>query len=123
MTVVAPQPAPPPKVRYVIVFRARLRPGIEAEYAERATEVYGIVSKMPGLLSSTDFVAEDGERCSIIEFDSADNLRAWREHPDHQLAQLQGRERFYASYSIQICVLERSSSFDAEAGTWLRTPW
>ena len=103
--------------RHVIVFRSRLRPGVEAEYSARAEEVYGHATRMPGLLSAKDFIAEDGERLAIIEFDSAENLRAWREHAEHVRAQLEGRARFYASYQIQICLMERMSSFDGTTRT------
>jgi heme-degrading monooxygenase HmoA len=118
-----PQPAPPTAVRYVIVFRSRLRPGVEDEYEPRARELAAIVSTMPGLLSAKDFVADDGERVAIIEFDSAEHLRHWREHPDHQRAQLEGRTRWYSSYQIQICTIERASAFDEAAQTWTRSPW
>lgn len=103
---------------YVIVFRSRLRPGVEAAYADHAAAVYAIAQTMPGLLSSTDFTADDGERCTIVEFDSAEHLRAWREHPVHAAAQAAGRERYYTSYSIQVCTVERSSEFDAATGRW-----
>ena len=114
---------PPSRARYVIVFRSRLRPGVEAEYHARAEQMYAIVSQMPGLLSAKDYTADDGERVSIIEFDSAEHLRGWREHPDHLRAQLEGRERFYASYDIAICVVERAAHFDAVTGAWTRSPW
>ena len=48
------------------------------------------------------FVAEDGERASLIEFASAEQLRAWREHPRHVEAQRLGRERYYEEYSSKI---------------------
>lgn len=96
---------------YVIVFRSRLRPGVEAEYGARAEAVYQLAEKMPGMMSAQDFVAEDGERVSIIEFDSAEHLAAWREHPEHRKAQAEGREKFYTTYAIQICTVERSSRF------------
>jgi antibiotic biosynthesis monooxygenase (ABM) superfamily enzyme len=59
---------------HVIVFRSRLRPGVEIDYDKRAGAMYDLAMTMPGLLASKDFVAEDGERVAIIEFDSAD---AW----------------------------------------------
>ncbi len=77
---------------------------------------------MPGLLGAKDFVADDGERVAIIEFDTREHLEAWRDHPQHLDAQRQGRERFYASYSIQICAVERGATFDAPTNTWTRQP-
>jgi heme-degrading monooxygenase HmoA len=108
-------------VSYVIVFRSRLRPGVEAEYGVRAETIYGIVSQMPGLLGSKDYLAEDGERVAVIEFDSAESLAAWREHPEHLKAQAEGRAKYYASYSIQICKVERGATFDAATDTWTRS--
>jgi heme-degrading monooxygenase HmoA len=99
--------------RYVIVFRSRLRPGVEAAYAVRGGEIFALAEKMPGYLGIKDFVADDGERVAIAEFDTAEHLRAWREHPEHAKAQEEGRQRWYSEYSVQVCVLERESIFKA----------
>ena len=107
---------------YVIVFRSRLRPGVEKAYGRRAEEIYAIAAEMPGLVSAKDFAADDGERVAIIEFDTEAHLLAWRDQVEHRRAQAQGRESFYAAYSIQICVVERSSAFDHAAGTWDQQP-
>ncbi len=98
----------------VVVFRNRLREGVEQAYGERAQQIYDLALKMPGLVSTKDFVAEDGERLAIIEFRSAAELEAWRVHSEHQVAQAQGRDQFYTEYSLQICELVRESRFKLE---------
>jgi len=100
--------------RYVIVFRSRLRPGVDEAYGIRGAEIFALAEKTPGYLGIKDFVAEDGERVAIAEFDTAEHLRAWREHPEHQKAQQEGRDRYYSEYRISVCVLERESSFTAK---------
>lgn len=95
----------------VVVFRNRLREGVEAEYGARATQIYELALGMPGLVSSKDFVAEDGQRLTLVEFRSTEELGAWRAHPEHEAAQREGRERFYEEYSIQVCDLVRESRF------------
>lgn len=80
-----------------------------------------LAATMPGMLSARDHVAEDGERVAIIELDSAEHLQAWREHPQLVRAQAEGRERWYASYAIQICRLERASRFEAATGSYERS--
>jgi heme-degrading monooxygenase HmoA len=107
---------------YLVVFRSRLREGVEAAYLTRAEEVYRIAITMPGLRYANDYAAEDGERVSVIEFDTLEHLTAWRDHPEHLKAQEEGRSRWYASYSIQICKVERSSAYDAATGTWTKGP-
>jgi heme-degrading monooxygenase HmoA len=96
----------------IIVFRNRLRPESEPEYSRRAQEVYALAEKMPGFVSSKDFAADDGERLTVIEFDSPEHLAAWREHAEHRIARGEGRTGWYAEYRLQICALLRESRFE-----------
>jgi len=75
-----------------------------------------LAQAMPGFISYKSFLAEDGERCSVIEFESHEHLRAWREHPDHRTAQALGRERFYAEYSLYVAEPEREAHFSHAKG-------
>lgn len=100
----------------VVVFRSRLRPGVDEEYAARSAEMLSIASKMPGFLSIKGFTAEDGETLGLVEFDTAEHLEAWRKHADHLEAQREGREKFYAEYRVQVCELVRGSDFKADDG-------
>ena len=106
---------------YVTVFRSRLRPGVEADYGVRGEQIYNLAVQMPGFIAIKDFVAEDGERVAIVEFDTAEHLAAWRDHPEHQRAQAEGRERFYSGYKIQVCRVERSAEYDAATGSWIKS--
>lgn len=98
---------------FVVVFRNRLRDGVDAEYAEHADRIYQLALGMPGLVSSTDFRAEDGERLTIVEFRSAEELEAWRVQSDHLAAQQKGREHYFTEYSLQVCKELRASRFKA----------
>ena len=95
----------------LVVFRSKLRPEIEDEFQALAAEMMTIAESMPGFLSYKVYVSDDGERCSVIEFDSAEHLRAWREQPQHRDAQQLGREQFYEEYSLHVCEPERESLF------------
>lgn len=96
----------------VILFRNRLRAGVDlTAYLAHAAALYEVVRQMPGFLSSEDFSGDDGERLSVIAFKDEDSLSAWRQHPEHRAAQAQGRAEYYESYSLQICHLQRESSF------------
>jgi heme-degrading monooxygenase HmoA len=75
----------------VIIFRSRLRPGIDHEYG-----------------------ADDGERVTIVEFEHEEGLRTWRSNPEHLTAQKLARQKYYAEYHIQVCNLARESKFKAE---------
>lgn len=89
------------------IFRSRLEPVHAAAYREMAVRMRTLAETMPGFISFKTFTAEDGERVSIIEFESEQALRAWRAHPEHRKAQELGRERFYSEYQVQVCTLVR----------------
>jgi len=95
----------------VTVFRSRVRPDNAAEYMKMAAKMKELAEAMPGYLSHKGFTAEDGERCTIVEFESEETHRAWAELPAHRKAQQLGRERFYSEFSIHVCQPMRSNSF------------
>jgi heme-degrading monooxygenase HmoA len=95
----------------VTVFRSRLMPGVRHEYVTAVDRMIELASAMPGFISHKGFFADDGERVSIIEFESEETLRAWRMHPEHRQAQRKAREIYYADYSVQICQIMRETSF------------
>jgi heme-degrading monooxygenase HmoA len=95
----------------VTVFRSRLRPEAADEYEPRAAEMFALAHAMPGLVDVKSFTADDGERVTLVTFADPTSQRAWREHPDHRLAQRAGRDRFYAEYSIQVCDCTRVLTF------------
>jgi heme-degrading monooxygenase HmoA len=84
------------------VFRSRLRPENEAEFQELAARMMKLAEAMPGFISYKLYVSSDGERCSLVEFETPEQLRAWRELPPHREAQRIGRERYYAEYSLRV---------------------
>lgn len=95
----------------VIVFRSRLKAGIEQEIFEMGTRMYALAHAMPGFLSYREYAADDGENVTVVEFESHETLKAWREHPDHILAQAAGRERFFSEYRITVCDAVRDYHF------------
>jgi heme-degrading monooxygenase HmoA len=95
----------------VTVFRSRVRPEAVEEYARWSARIGDLARQMPGYLSHKSFVAEDGERLTLVEFESEMAQRAWSEHRKHVEARAKGRSHFYLEYRIQICSVRRSSSF------------
>ena len=70
---------------------------------------------MPGYVSHKGFVAADGERVTVVEFDAEEGLRAWATHPEHVAAKKQGRASLYSEYKIQVCQVLRGSAVPANA--------
>ena len=95
----------------ITVFRSRLRPEAQEEYARWAVRMSELARSMPGYVSHKGYVSDDGERVTIVEFDSEEAQRAWAAHPEHVEAQEKGRKDFYLEYRPQVCTVQRDSAY------------
>ena len=55
--------------------------------------------------------AEVDETVALVEFDTHDHVRAWRDHPEHREVQQWGRENVFREYRIEVCDVARSIHF------------
>jgi heme-degrading monooxygenase HmoA len=95
----------------VTVFRSRLRADAGDDYATTADDMERCAREMQGFVDFKTFVADDGERVSIVVFASREAHDAWRDDPRHRAAQRRGRADWYADYSIQVCELVAQRDF------------
>ena len=97
----------------VVVFRARLKPGIDREIEETDARMAELAAAMPGFVSYRQYASADGEGVAVVEFESHETAAAWRAHPEHREAQRLGRERWFTEYRITVCDAVRDYSFKA----------
>jgi heme-degrading monooxygenase HmoA len=96
----------------IVLIRTILREGADvAAYGQLAARMDELVRTIPGFVSATDYRSGDGDEISLVRFQSADALRAWRELPEHVEAQRRGKQEFYAAYDVEVCELARAYSF------------
>ena len=95
----------------VTVFRSRLRGEAREEYLALAPKMAALAETMPGFRSRKTFVAEDGERLILVEFEDEAAQRNWSLNAEHVAAKKLGRERFYSEYTLQVCSVLRESRF------------
>jgi heme-degrading monooxygenase HmoA len=93
------------------VFRSVLRDEAREEYMALAAKMAALAETMPGFRSRKTFVAEDGERLTLVEFEDEAAQRNWSLNVEHVAAKKKGRERFYSEYSVQVCNVLRESRF------------
>ena len=68
----------------IVVFRSRLRSDADLAALEViGARMYELGSAMPGFVSYKDFAADDGETLTLVEFETEEQLLAWRNHPEH----------------------------------------
>ena len=96
----------------VILFRSRLTEAAGADYVAMDGELEAIAREAPGFVDLKSYTAEDGERLTVVRWNDAETLRAWREHARHRQAQRIGRERWYQWYRIEVAEVMRDSAFN-----------
>ena len=96
----------------VVVFRAdRTEACLGDEYMAALRRMEALATAMPGYVSDKAHVAEDGERLTLFEWESAETLRARATRPDHRQTKQLGRERLYEDDHLQVCDILRESRF------------
>lgn len=99
----------------VVVFRSRLAPEAGDDYATTAARMEELAVAMPGYIARKEFVADDGERLTLVEFESEEAIAGWRAHPHHAAAQRKGRSQFYTEYRLTVCAVVREQRFGRAA--------
>jgi heme-degrading monooxygenase HmoA len=94
------------------VFRNRLVPGVQDEYGPMARQTSELVRSIPGYISHKLFVAEDGERATIVEFESEEAVHEWKVHPGHLEAKKLGFTKFFSAFKYQICNVIHANAWE-----------
>jgi heme-degrading monooxygenase HmoA len=87
---------------------------VQDEYGPMAKHMSELAQTIPGYIAHKGFVAEDGERVTIVEFETEQALHEWRRHPEHAMAKRRGIESFFSDYKFQICSVIRDRAWTAK---------
>jgi heme-degrading monooxygenase HmoA len=90
---------------FIVIFRARIRT-FDAEYSRLAERMRALALGEFGCLEF-HAVTEGRDEIALSYWRDEESIRAWKEHPEHVLAQEAGRERWYESYSVQVAEVSR----------------
>lgn len=85
---------------YVVIFRAKIR-SLDNEYAKVAARMRELAI---GQFGCVDFhsVTEGNQEVALSYWPNEENIRKWKSHSEHVLAQELGKERWYDSYIVQV---------------------
>jgi heme-degrading monooxygenase HmoA len=91
-----------------------MNPGVQDEYGPMAKRMSELARAVPGYVSHKGFVADDGERVTIVEFESEEALDKWRVDPGHRMAKKRGFESFFTEFNFQICYVIKERTWTAK---------
>ena len=98
---------------FLVVFRNRKRADIDgAAYHAESERMEALAREQPGYRSFKSYVADDGEFIALSEWDDEASARGWGRVAEHAVAQANGRERYYASYTLFACPDPRIHRFE-----------
>ncbi len=80
-------------------------------YAEVAAAMEELARKQPGFLGIESARNPDGSAITVSYWESLEAITAWKAQAEHRRAQDLGRERFYASYEVRVCTVERGYKY------------
>ena len=99
----------------VTVFRSRRRAGVADAYGPLADAMLEAARAQPGFVDFARFESPDGDRVSLVTFDSQEAHDAWRDDPVHRAAQARGRDELYEWYAVQVSTCRSATSWERPA--------
>jgi heme-degrading monooxygenase HmoA len=97
----------------VTIFRSRLRADVDPRYESLDAQLRTRAHALGGLVDVASFVAEDGERVTVVTFEDRASHERWATDAVHRDAQRLGRDGVYSAYSIQVADCTRAVDFSA----------
>jgi len=85
---------------YAVIFRAKIKL-FDEEYSQTAARLRELARKKYGCLDFVSFTEGDDE-IAISYWESLEQIKSWKQDPEHLRAQEQGKHRWYESYQVQV---------------------
>lgn len=98
------------KYTWAVIFTSRRTDDAEG-YEAMDGALMEAVQNRPGFLG-VESISDGARSLTVSYWDSLESIRRWRDDPLHREAQALGRGRWYRSYRIQVCRVERDYAFD-----------
>jgi heme-degrading monooxygenase HmoA len=90
---------------YAVIFKATVAK-LDDEYVQTAQRLKDLAFDKYGC---QDFVSvtEGNEEIAISYWETEQQIRDWKNDPEHRRAQRMGRDKWYQSFNIEICEVIR----------------
>lgn len=96
---------------FAVIFSSQRTPYENQQYKDAAQEMLALAATQPGYLGVESARDAQGFGITVSYWDSLEAIRAWHQHPRHAEIQRLGRERWYESFSVRVCRVEREYDF------------
>ena len=101
----------PPPPYYAVIFTSHRLDDQPEVYAETAERMVTLAQEQKGFLGVESARGTDKLGITVSYWESLEDIRAWKRHSEHLIAQEKGRTDWYSRYITRICKVERDYSF------------
>lgn len=92
-----------------VIFEVSVREGAQNAYPDAASALSGVLHQADGLISIERFqsISTPGKLLSLSFWRDEAAVTAWRNQPQHRIAQQAGRENWFAGYRLRVASVLR----------------
>lgn len=106
LSMIATTPAPP---YYAVIFTS-IRTTNDQEYSKMAARMEDLAKKQEGYLGIESARNELG--ITISYWNDLESIKKWKDQTEHSIAQEMGKNYFYTTYKVRICLVQKDYIFD-----------
>ncbi len=96
-----------PSSYYAVIFSSQRNPGDEQEYAQVARRMEELAALQPGFLGIESVRDPNGAGITVSYWATLEAISSWKANSEHYDAQKLGRQKWYKSFMLKICRVER----------------
>jgi heme-degrading monooxygenase HmoA len=75
------------------------------EYGQTSQRMIELAKQCDGFVGIESVRDESGAGITISYWRDLPSIQAWKQHPEHLVAQLRGKNEWYNQYQVQVCRL------------------
>lgn len=103
-TSLAQTPEPP---YYAVIFTS-VRTDGDRGYGSMAARMVELAKSMPGYLGVESARGSDRVGITVSYWRSEEDIRSWKQHAEHRVAQETGKTTWYSEYAVRVAKVERA---------------
>ncbi|MGZ3742455.1 MAG: GNAT family N-acetyltransferase [Pseudobdellovibrionaceae bacterium] len=96
---------------YAVIFTSKRTEEDQAGYENVAQRMLELAQKQKGFISAESIRDSEGLGITVSYWRAAEDIKNWKAHSEHLLAQEAGRSKWYESFTTRICRVEREYRF------------
>ena len=101
---------------FAVIFSSTLRNLEDETYRKLAVRMEELAKKEPGFLEMESFRRADGKGVTISYWKSLADIKRWKNHAEHLVAQEYGKQYAYSNYTLRICEVQKAYSQEGLKG-------